>query len=109
TTNDLQFIHIDPVRAAKEGGFGGTIAHGFLTLSLLSVAASEAVPSIRGIRMGLNYGFDKVRFINPVPSGASVRARFKVKEVTDLGENRTRVCYAVTVEIRDVERPAISA
>lgn len=108
-TEDLQFIHTDPIRAEKEGGFGGTIAHGFLTLSLLSVAAFEAVPPIKGLKIGINYGFDKVRFINPVPSGACVRARFTVKDVLDLGENRTRVCYVVMMEIRGSGQPTIFA
>lgn len=68
-TEDHQFIHIDPERAARETPFGTTIAHGFLTLSLLSVFSYEALPKISGATMGINYGFDKLRFVSPVRAG----------------------------------------
>ncbi|MDD9330445.1 MAG: MaoC family dehydratase, partial [Bartonella sp.] len=74
-TDDHQWIHVDEEKA-KKTPFGGTIAHGFLTLSLLSVLAYEALPELEGATMGINYGFDKVRFMNPVKTGARVRARF---------------------------------
>jgi acyl dehydratase len=74
-TDDHQFIHVDPERAA-ETPFGGTIAHGFLTLSLLSAMNYNCVPRVREQTMGINYGFDKVRFMAPVPAGARVRGRF---------------------------------
>ena len=75
-TDDHQWIHTDPERAAAETPFGGTIAHGFLTLSVLSPMAYEALPSIEGSTMAINYGFDRVRFAMPVKSGARIRARF---------------------------------
>ena len=80
-TGDPQFIHVDPVRAAAETPFGGTIAHGFLTLSLLSAFGLDALPRILERRMGVNYGFDKVRFVSPVRSGARVRGRFMLAAI----------------------------
>jgi acyl dehydratase len=77
-TRDHQFIHVDPVRAAAETPFGGTIAHGFLTLSLLSTLAFDIMPGVHGTRMGVNYGFEKVRFMSPVKSGARVRGKFRL-------------------------------
>ncbi len=74
-TEDEQFIHVDPERAA-ETAFGGTVAHGFLTLSLLSAMAYSALPRIEGAAHGVNYGFDRVRFVRPVPSGSRVRGHF---------------------------------
>ena len=75
-TGDDQFIHVDVARAEAETAFGGTIAHGFLTLSLLSILGREALPAIAGRRMGVNYGLDRVRFLSPVRSGGRVRGRF---------------------------------
>ncbi len=75
-TGDRQFIHVDPGRAAAETPFGGTIAHGFLTLSLLSRMGAEALPPLAGRVRGINYGFDRVRFLAPVPAGGRVRGRF---------------------------------
>ena len=75
-TEDRQFIHIDPV-AAKQTPFGGTIAHGFLTLSLASAMSYDAVKPLDGVVMGVNYGFDKLRFLAPVPAGSRIRGRFK--------------------------------
>ena len=80
-TEDEQFIHVDPERAAATV-FGGTVAHGFLTLSLLSVMAYNALPRIEGAAHGVNYGFDRVRFVRPVPSGSRVRGHFTLKAVT---------------------------
>ena len=77
-TEDEQFIHVDPKRAA-ETAFGGTVAHGFLTLSLLSAMAYSALPRIEGAAHGVNYGFDRVRFVRPVPSGSRVRGHFTLK------------------------------
>ena len=76
-TEDRQFIHVDPV-AAKATPFGGTVAHGFLTLSMLSAIAYDALPRVEGLAMGVNYGFDKVRFVAPVRAGARIRGRFKL-------------------------------
>ena len=74
-TGDHQFIHLDPVRAAAETPFGGTIAHGFLTLSLLSAMGQEVLPVLRDRTMGINYGLDRVRFLSPVPTGARIDER----------------------------------
>ena len=108
-THDHQFIHLDPERATPI--FGGTIAHGFLTLSML-VHLSSTVPSrtppLEGIQMGINYGFDKVRFVNPVLSGKRVRARAVTSNVELKGTaiNSTR---SFTVEIEGEDKPALIA
>ena len=108
-TNDHQFIHIDPERADTETNFGGTIAHGFLTLSQLTQMAESTLPVINGVRMSINYGFDRIRFITPVPSNARVRAHFTL----ELAEERTAcewtLQHNITVEIEHHERPALSA
>lgn len=106
-TDDPQFIHVDPVRAA-ETPFGGTIAHGFLTLSLLSAFGREAV-HLEGRRMGVNYGFEKVRFVAPVKSGARVRGRFSLKGLDHRGPGEVMIRYAVTVEIEGATKPALTA
>ena len=108
-TIDHQFIHVDPERATPV--FGGTIAHGFLTLSMLlhlSGSIKQDLPPMEGIQMGINYGFDKVRFINPVLSGSNVRAHAAVKSVELKGTaiNTTRT---ITVEIEGVDKPALVA
>jgi acyl dehydratase len=107
-TEDWQFIHVDPQAAAKTP-FGGTVAHGFLTLSLLSALAYEAVPSLDAVAMGVNYGFDKVRFLAPVRSGERVRARFVLAEAQEKEPGRWLLKYAVTVEIEGRAKPALSA
>lgn len=107
-TNDHQFIHVDPERA-KETMFGGTIAHGFLTLSLLSAMNFDCVPVIREQTMGVNYGFDKVRFMSPVKSGARVRGRFKLAEARLRGAGMVMLTYDVTVEIENERKPALTA
>lgn len=107
-TDDHQFIHVDPVRAA-ETPFGGTIAHGFLSLSLLSTLAYETVRPIKGAGMGVNYGFDKVRFASPVKSGARIRARFKLAELIARPSGWVHVNYDVTVEIEGSIKPAFTA
>lgn len=108
-TADHQFIHVDPVRAEAETGFGGTIAHGFLTLSLLSVFGYETLPAIAGRRMGVNYGFDRVRFLSPVRAGARVRARFTLGGLTRRRDGEVLLRYAVTVEIESRDKPALAA
>ena len=108
TTLDRQFIHIDPAAATKTP-FGGTIAHGFLTLSLLSAMIQDALPPVAGRAMGVNYGFDKVRFVTPVKSGARVRGRFTLAEVKHRSPKEVQVRYAVTVEIEGVAKPALIA
>ncbi len=109
-TLDHQFIHIDPVRAAQTP-FGGTIAHGFLTLSML-VHLSTTIPSdftkLEGVIMGVNYGMNKVRFINPVPAGSRVRATAATVGV-ELKGNAVDQTRAMTVEIEGVDKPALIA
>ena len=107
-TEDEQFIHIDPERAATTL-FGGTVAHGFLTLSLLSAMAYSALPRIEGTAHGVNYGFDKVRFLNPVRAGSRVRARFTLRSVTARSARDWQLTYDVSVEIEGVEKPALAA
>jgi acyl dehydratase len=107
-TEDWQLIHVDPEQA-KATPFGGTIAHGFLVLSLLSKMAYEATPQIEGLQVAVNYGFDKVRFLHPVRSGERVRARFKLAEATAKDAGRWLVRYTATVEIEGGERAALIA
>lgn len=106
---DHQFIHVDPERAKKETAFGTTIAHGFLTMSLLSIMSYEVMPVIAGTTMGVNYGFDKLRFISPVRSGKRVRGRFMLAEakLRKAGELQSRT--NVTVEIEGEDKPALVA
>ena len=107
-TEDRQFIHVDPVRAAATP-FGGPIAHGFLTLSLLSALADGPMPRLAGIAMGVNYGFDKVRFLQPVASGKRVRARFRLLSADEKGAARWLLKHEATVEIGGVDKPALMA
>ena len=106
---DHQFIHIDPVRASKETAFGTTIAHGFLTMSLLSIMSYEVMPVIEGTAMGVNYGFDKLRFISPVKSGSRVRGRFTLAEAKLRKPKELQSRTSVTVEIEGEEKPALIA
>jgi len=107
-TGDHQFIHVDPVRAAATP-FGGTIAHGFLTVSLLSWFAGNARPRIAGTRHSVNYGFDKLRFVAPVPAGSRVRGRFQLTRLDERVPGEVTQHYQVTVEIEEAERPALVA
>jgi acyl dehydratase len=108
-TDDRQFIHIDPERAKAETPFGGTIAHGFLTLSLLSRFARDTLPPIEGRKMGINYGFDRVRFMTPVKSGVRVRARFTLHEVVERAQRLFMFRYSVSMEIEGAAKPALTA
>ena len=107
-TEDEQFIHVDPV-AAKATPFGGTIAHGFLTLSMLSAIAYDALPRVEGLAMGVNYGFDKVRFVAPVPAGARIRGRFRLEALNRRSPTELQAVNAVTIEIEGAEKPALVA
>jgi len=111
-TEDWQFIHIDP-EAAKQTPFGGTIAHGFLTVMSLGPSLLPQIYGVEGAVMGVNYGFDKLRFINPVPSGSKVRGRFKLLSAenkgSDGGVTRWLIKHEVTVEIEGVAKPALIA
>ncbi len=105
-TDDHQWIHIDPERA-KAGPFGGTIAHGFLTLSLLPMFSAE-IYTVTGLRMAVNYGLDKVRFPAPVPVGSRLRGRSELIAVVRDAKG-ARATVRVTVEIEGSERPACVA
>jgi acyl dehydratase len=108
-TDDFQWIHTDPERAAAETPFGGTIAHGFLTLSLLSTLAYEALPAIETTSMGMNYGFDRIRFAAPVRAGARVRAKFVLTDADIRPSGRVLTSYDVTLEIEGSAKPAFTA
>jgi acyl dehydratase len=108
-TGDHQFIHVDPERARAETPFGGTIAHGLLTLSMLSAMVYDAVPGIEGERMGINYGFDAVRFVAPVRAGRRIRARFVLEALTERQPGQWLRTTGVTVEIDGEPRPALVA
>jgi acyl dehydratase len=107
-TEDRQHIHVDPGQA-KAGPFGTTIAHGFLSLSLLSVMNYEAVPPLAGLSHSVNYGFDRIRFLAPVPSGTEVRGTFTITTIQPRGDGHHLFRYAVTIRARDAERPALHA
>ncbi|NUT01404.1 MAG: MaoC family dehydratase [Sphingomonas sp.] len=107
-TEDRQFIHIDP-QAAAQTPLGGTIGHGFLTLSMLSRMAAEAMLVPDNIRMALNYGLDRVRFIAPVRSGRRIRGRFRLDSVEEKAPGQLLLRHTITVEIEGEEKPAMTA
>jgi len=107
-TEDRQFIHVDPAAAAQTP-FGGAIAHGFLTLSLLSRMGAEAMLIPEGIKMAVNYGLDRVRFLAPVRSGSRVRGRFVLDSVEEKARGQVLLRHTVTVEIEGETKPAMTA
>jgi len=109
-TGDHQFIHVDPERA-KLTPFGTTIAHGFLTLSLLPQlsAKNPGMPRLDGVKMGVNYGGNKVRFLAPVPSGSRVRGRSKITEFEEKRPGQFQFTTETTVEIEGKDKPAMIA
>jgi acyl dehydratase len=107
-TEDWQYIHLDAEKAAATP-FGGTVAHGFLTLSMLAAMAYDGLPSIEGRTMGVNYGFNKIRFVTPVRSGSRVRAKFTLIEITPRGSNEFMSRSEVIVEIEGSDKPALVA
>jgi|TARA_R110001583_G_scaffold5255_3_gene28686 acyl dehydratase len=107
-TMDQQFIHVDPVRA-KETPFGTTIAHGFLSLSLLSYFSEQYSVIIKGFYMGINSGFDKVRFLAPVKVNSRIRAKAKILSIEETKPGSFRVNTQVTLEIEGEEKPALIA
>lgn len=107
-TDDHQFIHVDPVRAATSP-FGGTIAHGFLTLSLLSTMNYNGLPKVREQTMGINYGFDSVRFVAPVKVGSRIRAHFVLADARFRGAGMLMTTYDVSIEIENERKPALTA
>ena len=106
-TEDRQWIHIDRERATRESSFKTTIAHGFLTLSLLSVLARLTF-SVGGVRMGINYGLNRVRFVSPVPAGARIRGRFTLATVDQI-KGGVQATWNVTVELEGSEKPCCVA
>lgn len=107
-TNDHQFIHTDPVRSA-EAAYGGTIAHGFFTLSLLAAWSDEVLPNVDDMIMSVNYGSDRMRFLSPVPVGSFIRARFIFSSYDEKKPGEVTLRWNVTVEIKDAEKPALVA
>ena len=107
-TEDRQFIHVNK-ELAEMTPFGGTIAHGFLTLSLLSHFSEASGLVIEGVKMGINYGFEKIRFLAPVPNGSRVRGRFFLKSVVEKKEGNFLITYQVSVDIEGSEKPALVA
>ena len=107
-TEDHQFIHVDPAAAAA-AGLGGTIAHGFLSLSLLSRMAAEAMLLPDSLKMALNYGFDRIRFLAPVKSGERVRGRFTLDSAEEKAPGQILLRHTVTVEIEGGDKPALTA
>jgi acyl dehydratase len=108
-TGDHQWIHVDTERAARESPFGTTIAHGTLTLALIDGFRDELVPVTQGARLGVNLGYDRVRFPAPVPSGAEVRATMEITAVEPRDDGWVTVVQHFVVEVRDQERPACVA
>ncbi len=106
-TGDHQWIHVDPQRAAN-GPFGTTIAHGYLTLSMLPLFSETAI-EFRGVRMSVNYGLNLVRFMSPVPVGSELRGRFKLVAIEDIADNGLQITTEVTVERKGSDRPVCVA
>lgn len=107
-TEDRQFIHVDR-EAAAQTPFGQTIAHGFLSLSMLSRMAAEGMLIPETVRMAVNYGLDRVRFIAPVKSGKRIRGRFRLDSVEEKGPGQYLLRHTITVEIKGEEKPALTA
>ncbi|MEL7514773.1 MAG: MaoC family dehydratase [Pseudomonadota bacterium] len=108
-THDDQWIHVDPERAARETPFGGAIAHGFLTLSLASRFAYDCFDEVPGQVMGINYGFNRLRFLSPVPAGSRLRGRFTLLGVTKRKDIELLRETRLTIEIEGQETPALVA
>jgi acyl dehydratase len=108
-TQDHYFIHIDPQRAAAQSPFGGTIAHGFLTLSMLAPMAYQACPVVRGSKTNVNYGFNRLRFVAPVKTGSRIRGQFVLKSFDVHTSGRWQAIYDVKIEIEGEPKPALIA
>ena len=108
-TGDHQWIHVDPKRASAESPYGGTIAHGFLTLSMVATMAMEVGIMPADARAGLNYGMDKLRFMAPVKAGARVRCRIELVSAEDKGGGNTLIKTRTTLEIEGQNKPALVA
>jgi acyl dehydratase len=106
-TGDHQWIHLDAERSAK-GPFGTTIAHGFLTLSMIPIFMAQAI-KMQDVKMGVNYGLNKVRFTSPVPVDSELRARFKLLNIEDIANNGAQMSWEVTIERKGSEKPVCIA
>jgi acyl dehydratase len=107
-TLDKQWIHVDEARAEKESPFKSTVAHGFMSISMISKLLEESF-SIKSVKMGLNYGLNKVRFPNPVPVNSELRMHTVVKEIEDLANNGIKVTFSCIIEIKGQKKPACVA
>lgn len=107
-SQDWQYIHIDPEKAA-ETPFGSTIAHGFLTLSLLSAMAYDAQPKFDNVKMSVNYGLNHLRFIRPVPAGGRIRAHFTLSSFEEIDTQTYSLIWATSVELDGQDKPALAA
>ncbi len=107
-TGDHQWIHVDPVRAARESPYGTTIAHGFLTVSLLSELINEAVVIEGDFKLRINYGFNRLRFTGAVPSGARIRGKFVLQSIKEIAGG-VEMTWLSTVEVEGREKPALVA
>ena len=107
-THDSQYIHIDPNKA-KDTEYGTTIAHGFLTMSLLSAMYYDAIPQIEGLKMGINIGFDRLRFLAPVKSTDKIRGVFKLSKITEKSPDVIKLTWSTKVEIEGNAKPALLA
>lgn len=108
-TEDHQFIHIDPDRTRSETPFPDTIAHGFLTLSLASKMSYDALPRLDGETAGLNYGFEKVRFLSPVLVGSDIRGVFTLSKIDTRNDKELLLSHSLTIEIKGFDKPALVA
>jgi acyl dehydratase len=107
-TLDKQWIHVDEKKAEKESPFKATIAHGFMSVAMISKLLEEAI-SIKSVKMGLNYGLNKVRFLNPVPVNSQLRMISFVKDIEVIANNGLKVTFSCTIEIKGQEKPACVA
>jgi acyl dehydratase len=107
-TGDHQWIHVDPARAARESPYGTTIAHGFLTVALLSQLINESVTTEGGYKLRVNYGFNRLRFTGAVPAGSRIRGRFTLQSVKDV-EGGVELTWLSTVEVEGRDKPALVA
>ncbi len=106
-TKDRQFIHLDAERAARETDLGGTIAHGYLTLSLLTYLSGQIMPKLDGLNTIINYGLNRLRFLHPVPAGSRIRATLILSKVTERQKGSYLVECDARVEIEGVDKPAL--
>ena len=108
-TKDNFFIHVDPERVKKETPLVSTIAHGFLSVSLLSAMSYDCVPGIEGAHFGLNYGFNKLRFVSPVPVNSRIRGHFTLNNIEKKDTGEITMIYDVIVELENQEKPVLAA